>query len=273
MIFSLQTFPREFETRTLLKQFVSSSVDSVSPAPLLVDSFRHLYPDRQGAYSCWCTKTESRKLNYGQRIDFILVTVGLLSLLRDSSVLQNEHGSDHCPVAAQLDLSPLPAVAPPSLCSSYFSEFAGRQSKLSAFFSKGSSSDCVSTTGNPSTALKRSCVEPTRSSSKKPKMANLLSYLRTNPTDSHEPTPVILPVESTAPPTSTSTKLATEWLGVFRGPSKPPNCPGHGEPAVERMVKKPGPNKGRRFYVCARPAGAKSDPASRCDFFKWASGK
>ena len=31
-----------------------------------------------------------------------------------------------------------------------------------------------------------------------------------------------------------------------------PLCEGHREPCVARVVKKPGPNFGRRFYVCAR---------------------
>lgn len=31
-----------------------------------------------------------------------------------------------------------------------------------------------------------------------------------------------------------------------------PLCKGHKEPCVPRVVKKPGPNIGRRFYVCAR---------------------
>lgn len=31
-----------------------------------------------------------------------------------------------------------------------------------------------------------------------------------------------------------------------------PLCKGHKEPCVARVVKKPGPNYGRRFYVCAR---------------------
>lgn len=31
-----------------------------------------------------------------------------------------------------------------------------------------------------------------------------------------------------------------------------PLCVGHGEPCVARYVKKPGPNIGRGFYVCAR---------------------
>jgi len=31
-----------------------------------------------------------------------------------------------------------------------------------------------------------------------------------------------------------------------------PICKGHKEPCIARVVKKQGPNFGRRFYVCAR---------------------
>ncbi|XP_062975524.1 DNA-(apurinic or apyrimidinic site) endonuclease 2 [Elgaria multicarinata webbii] len=64
---------------------------------------------------------------------------------------------------------------------------------------------------------------------------------------------------------------AALWKSLLSGPAQPPPCKAHGEPCVVRTVKKPGPNCGRRFYVCARPLGKASDPRSRCDFFLWAS--
>lgn len=52
-----------------------------------------------------------------------------------------------------------------------------------------------------------------------------------------------------------------------------PRCR-HGEDCVIRTTKKEGENKGKSFYVCARPAG---DPGTRgsvgvgrCDYFLWA---
>ncbi|XP_060124786.1 DNA-(apurinic or apyrimidinic site) endonuclease 2 isoform X1 [Zootoca vivipara] len=70
---------------------------------------------------------------------------------------------------------------------------------------------------------------------------------------------------------SSSTQSAALWKSLLPGPARPPHCKAHGEPCVLRTVKKPGPNSGRRFYVCARPLGKPSDPRSRCDFFLWAS--
>lgn len=52
-----------------------------------------------------------------------------------------------------------------------------------------------------------------------------------------------------------------------------PLCKGHKEPCVARVVKKPGPTYGHRFYVCARAEGPASNPEANCNFFRWASMK
>ncbi|KAL9142171.1 hypothetical protein ABFS82_14G151400 [Erythranthe guttata] len=52
-----------------------------------------------------------------------------------------------------------------------------------------------------------------------------------------------------------------------------PLCKGHNESCVSRVVKKSGPNSGRRFYVCARAEGPASNPEANCGFFKWATAK
>ncbi|KAJ8771014.1 hypothetical protein K2173_023339 [Erythroxylum novogranatense] len=52
-----------------------------------------------------------------------------------------------------------------------------------------------------------------------------------------------------------------------------PLCKGHGEPCVARIVKKPGPTFGHRFYVCARAEGPASNREANCGYFKWASSK
>ncbi|KAK4262067.1 hypothetical protein QN277_027677 [Acacia crassicarpa] len=52
-----------------------------------------------------------------------------------------------------------------------------------------------------------------------------------------------------------------------------PLCKGHKEPCIARVVKKQGPNFGRRFYVCARAEGPASNPEANCGYFKWATSK
>ena len=54
---------------------------------------------------------------------------------------------------------------------------------------------------------------------------------------------------------------------------KAPLCKGHRESCVLRTVKKEGPNNGRRFYVCARPQGAKTNIEARCQHFEWIDNK
>ncbi|KAL5557557.1 hypothetical protein UlMin_039793 [Ulmus minor] len=52
-----------------------------------------------------------------------------------------------------------------------------------------------------------------------------------------------------------------------------PLCKGHREPSVARVVKKQGPNFGRRFYCCVRAEGPSSNPEANCGYFKWAASK
>lgn len=68
---------------------------------------------------------------------------------------------------------------------------------------------------------------------------------------------------------SQAANTAVTWKGLLSGPGKPPLCKGHSEPCVLRTVKKPGPNKGKQFWTCAKPEGLKSNPLSRCDYFVW----
>ncbi|KAG0431401.1 hypothetical protein HPB47_021817 [Ixodes persulcatus] len=63
--------------------------------------------------------------------------------------------------------------------------------------------------------------------------------------------------------------VACAWKSLLKGPPVPPPCKGHGEQCVLRTVKKPGPNLGRQFFVCARPTGKSGDVNASCEFFQW----
>ncbi|MCD7975125.1 MAG: exodeoxyribonuclease III [Phascolarctobacterium sp.] len=63
-----------------------------------VDSFRHLYPDRKGAYSWWSYMFKARKKNAGWRIDYFLVSKKLSGRIEDAVICPEVMGSDHCPV-------------------------------------------------------------------------------------------------------------------------------------------------------------------------------
>lgn len=64
------------------------------------DTFRHLYPDAQRAYSWWSYRAASRERNVGWRIDYVLASPAALACLEDSFILPAVMGSDHCPVGA-----------------------------------------------------------------------------------------------------------------------------------------------------------------------------
>ena len=67
------------------------------------DSFRLLYPEATGAYSWWSYRYGARARNAGWRIDYFLVSNRLASRVRDSLILNDIYGSDHCPVCLLLE--------------------------------------------------------------------------------------------------------------------------------------------------------------------------
>jgi len=69
-----------------------------------VDTFRHFYPDLEGAYSWWSYRFKAREKNAGWRIDYFLVSQSLKDKLVDSQIHKDILGSDHCPVALEIQL-------------------------------------------------------------------------------------------------------------------------------------------------------------------------
>ena len=70
----------------------------------MIDTFRHFHPDTV-KYSWWSARFNSRAKNVGWRIDYCLITKGLLPYLKDAFILNEVMGSDHCPVGVTLDIS------------------------------------------------------------------------------------------------------------------------------------------------------------------------
>ncbi|KAL1370520.1 hypothetical protein HN51_000769 [Arachis hypogaea] len=71
-----------------------------------------------------------------------------------------------------------------------------------------------------------------------------------------------------------SNMASLEWQRIHQlMQNSIPLCKGHKEPCVARVVKKQGPNCGRRFYVCSRAEGPSSNPEANCGYFKWAASK
>ena len=69
------------------------------------DSFRHLYPDKTGAYSWWSYMFNARANNAGWRIDYFVVSDRIASQIYDATIHPDVLGSDHCPVGLDLDIT------------------------------------------------------------------------------------------------------------------------------------------------------------------------
>ncbi|GAA5912656.1 hypothetical protein JCM5296_006045 [Sporobolomyces johnsonii] len=126
------------------------------PGGPMIDVTRRFHPERQGMFTCWNTKIDARPSNYGTRLDYILVTPGLLPWVKDSDIQPKVVGSDHCPVYLDLhdeievegrrtvrlwDMmnsgrSEDPPPPPPSFATRFYDEFSGKQRQLSSWFGK-----------------------------------------------------------------------------------------------------------------------------------------
>ena len=67
------------------------------------DAFRRLYPDKADAYSWWSFRAGARERNAGWRIDYFVVSEGLMDAVEDSRICPEVYGSDHCPVVLEID--------------------------------------------------------------------------------------------------------------------------------------------------------------------------
>lgn len=69
-----------------------------------IDTFRHFYPDLEGAYSWWSYRFNARAKNAGWRIDYFLVSQCLKEKLQDAVIYKDITGSDHCPIGLSIAL-------------------------------------------------------------------------------------------------------------------------------------------------------------------------
>ncbi|GAA95421.1 uncharacterized protein L969DRAFT_92556 [Mixia osmundae IAM 14324] len=129
----------------------------IGASGVMIDSTRFFHPTRTNMYTHWETKINARVTNYGTRLDYILVTPGLLPWIKAADIQAHVVGSDHCPVF--IDFHPEislndgtkqslweavnpgrervdPVPDPPRMAARYYNSFAGTQSLLKTFFVK-----------------------------------------------------------------------------------------------------------------------------------------
>ncbi len=70
-----------------------------------VDIYRLLFPDRV-EYTWWTYLLNARKNNSGWRLDYFLISEGLVPLVKNVVIHSDVTGSDHCPVTLDINSSP-----------------------------------------------------------------------------------------------------------------------------------------------------------------------
>lgn len=68
-----------------------------------VDTFRALHPD-EIKYSWWSYRFSARDKNIGWRLDYVVVSKGLIDKVKTAFIDNDVFGSDHCPVGIEFDL-------------------------------------------------------------------------------------------------------------------------------------------------------------------------
>lgn len=68
------------------------------------DTFRKVYPDKEGSYTWWSYMFNARANNAGWRIDYFLVSDRISDNIKDAFIYSDIMGSDHCPVGLEIDI-------------------------------------------------------------------------------------------------------------------------------------------------------------------------
>jgi exodeoxyribonuclease-3 len=66
-----------------------------------IDSFRHIHPDKV-QYTFWSVRFGARAKNVGWRIDYFLVDERMKDRIKVAFILDQEMGSDHCPIGLEI---------------------------------------------------------------------------------------------------------------------------------------------------------------------------
>lgn len=66
------------------------------------DTFRKVYPEKEGCYTWWSYMRSARANNAGWRIDYFLISDRINSSIKDAYIYSEIMGSDHCPVGLEI---------------------------------------------------------------------------------------------------------------------------------------------------------------------------
>ena len=106
----ISTPNRRIFNQLLVDGEVAGERDRGRETGVLWDTTRLFHPERKGMYTHWEQKINARPGNFGSRIDFVLVSEGMKSWIKDADIQEGLLGSDHCPVFADFhDIIPTTA--------------------------------------------------------------------------------------------------------------------------------------------------------------------
>ena len=66
------------------------------------DSYRYLYPEKEGKYTWWSYMRKKKKKNIGWRIDYFIVSDRIKDKIKEASIYDDVLGSDHCPIGLEI---------------------------------------------------------------------------------------------------------------------------------------------------------------------------
>ncbi|KAI8338893.1 Endonuclease/exonuclease/phosphatase [Chlamydoabsidia padenii] len=266
----------------------------IAPKGPLLDTCRHSHPDRKGMFTCWNTKINARPANFGTRIDYILISQGLIPWFNKADIRPDILGSDHCPVYTDfwdtlpgdkdtniMDLfTTSDIILPSSYLAANYPEF--KQKKLSTYFNNNSnkidytSPTSISITPSPLTSststLKRKDTTKLKDNNKRQQQNTIKSFFSTTPKSTRPKTDEIDEGDMESIMTQIEEREETNqvWTNLFQPPTIP-TCQVHQIKCTEHTVNKKGPNQGRRFFLCSKPVGPQDANKLdyRCNFFQW----
>lgn len=66
------------------------------------DTFRKIYPEKEGSYTWWSYMFNARANNAGWRIDYFLTSDRIGGNIKDAYIYSEIMGSDHCPIGLEI---------------------------------------------------------------------------------------------------------------------------------------------------------------------------
>lgn len=103
----IDVFPENTRIQEKEKGYISIERDNLETLldTGLVDAYRHLYPEQEGAYTWWSARFDKRSQNDGWRLDYFLVDRRLARKIAQVTHRTEIYGSDHSPIELKINIS------------------------------------------------------------------------------------------------------------------------------------------------------------------------